>query len=155
MPALPALDSQSAPSAPLTKAALIEGPAGENEISQSSGLAVSAGLEAVAEESEPREAMDPNLVQQLIRSCDDEGNESMAGKVRLNIAAGQQTGRVHIAFSPPFMKSPEVYIEPGDCDVEFQVKLSQAFAHGARIDVRLSEVAESDTRVWLEVYAVA
>ncbi len=126
---------------------------GQVEISQSSDVDASSGLEL--EEPEPNEAQDPNVIQQLIRSCDDEGNESMAGKVRLNIAAAQQAGRVHIAFSPPFSKSPEVYIEPGICDVEFQVKLSQAFAHGARIDVRLNEVAELDTTVWLEVYAVA
>ena len=137
----------------LAESGQTKGEPGQVGISESSGVDASSGLEL--EEPESNEAQDPNLIQQLIRSCDDEGNESMAGKVRLKIAAAQQAGRVHIAFSPPFSKSPEVYIEPGVCDVEFQVKLSQAFAHGARIDVRLNEVAELDTTVWLEVYAVA
>ena len=117
-----------------------------------SGLGIFADSE---EETESPEELDPNVIQQLVRSCDENGNESMAGKIRLKIAAGQQAGRVHIAFSPPFPKPPEVYIEPRPCEVEFQARLSKAFAHGARIDVRLDSVAESQATIWLEVFAVS
>ncbi len=85
-------------------------------------------------------APDENVTQQLTRSCTADGAEQLAGWLRMPLAAGQRSGSVHLAFCPPFDRTPELSVDQLD-GPRARVKTAQLLPHGARLDLKLSAAA--------------
>ena len=57
----------------------------------------------------PRDALPPdNLLQQFTLSREADGRQRLDGWVRVCLAVGQRTDAVHVAFCPPFPRTPEL-----------------------------------------------
>jgi hypothetical protein len=100
------------------------------------------------------ESMAPNEIQRLVRVRDADGGEAIHGTLRADFVAGQRQATLHVGFCPPLQRAPVVEVEVGD-GPDAEVKVSQAFAHGARLEVRLAAVAEEDCCVIVELSAKA
>jgi hypothetical protein len=107
---------------------------------------VKLGLETV--ETLPPE----EVTQQLTRSTAADGTEELAGWLRISFAAGQRTGSVHVAFCPPFARTPELSVEQID-GPEARLKTTQALPYGARLDLKLHSASESPASVVLQFAA--
>jgi hypothetical protein len=91
-------------------------------------------------------------LQRLVRVRDADGVEVIRGTLYAEFLAGQRQATLHAGFCPPLERLPVV--EAKACNgPEAEVKVSQAFAHGARFEVRLARVAEEDCCVVVEVSA--
>ena len=90
------------------------------------------------------------IVQQLYRVRDEQGQEIVYGTVRADFEAGQRTAVVHVGFCPPLSRIPEIEAEsfPG---TPSRIKIVQALAHGTRMDVRLPAPAENDRHIWIDL----
>jgi hypothetical protein len=91
-------------------------------------------------------------LQKLTRVRDAEGVESIHGVLTADIAAGQRHATLHVGFCPPLEGQPTVEVEVAD-GPDATVKVVQAFAHGARFELRLGEPAEEACRVTIEFAA--
>ncbi len=94
------------------------------------------------------------VLQQLTRSCSADGNEEIAGFLRMTFSPGQRTGNLHVAFCPPFPSTPELLVEQVD-GPEVRVKLAQVLPYGARLDLKLAIAANEPTSVLLQFAARA
>ena len=90
--------------------------------------------------------------QQIVRVCDMAGHETIHATLRADFQAGQRHATVYIGFCPPLAKPPEITVEHS-AGPEAELKIVQAFAHGARIDVRLAQIAIDRSSVIIEVVA--
>ena len=102
----------------------------------------------LGEESEPQEPA-ADVLQQLTLRTTAEGRQELSGWLRLPLAAGQQTGSLHVAFCPAFDRMPQVEAEAvsgPDC----RIKTAQVLPYGARLDVKLDDAAkeEASLLVW-------
>ena len=68
------------------------------------------------------------------------------------LAAGQRTHNVHLAFCPPFARTPELAVEQVD-GPRCRIKTVQLLPYGARLEVKLAAAAESATGVLLKFCA--
>jgi hypothetical protein len=100
------------------------------------------------------EAIAGNELQRLVRVRDADGGEAIHGTLRAEFVAGQRQATLHVGFCPPLEHTPAVEVETGD-GPDAEVKVAQAFAHGARLEVRLASVAEEDCWVIVELSAKA
>jgi hypothetical protein len=96
--------------------------------------------------------LDGNPLQQLTRVRTAEGIESIHGTLQAEFAAGQRHATLHVGFCPPLEGQPAVEVEVID-GPDATVKVVQAFAHGARFELRLAEPAEDACRVAIEFAA--
>jgi hypothetical protein len=92
------------------------------------------------------------VVQQLTRSRAADGTDQLAGWLRARFSAGQRTGSVHVAFCPPFAKTPELSVAQLD-GPEARIKAAQLLPYGARLDLKLGAAAEQPTSVLLHFCA--
>ncbi|MGA2798559.1 MAG: hypothetical protein ABSE63_13335 [Thermoguttaceae bacterium] len=76
------------------------------------------------------------VTQQLTRSTTAQGGDLLCGALRLDFAAGQRTGNLHVAFCPPFAGTPEITAEQAD-GPEARIKIAQLLPYGVRMDVKL------------------
>jgi hypothetical protein len=90
--------------------------------------------------------------QQILRSRDAAGMETVVATLRADFVEGQRNATVYVGFCPPLARVPEITIEPLD---GAEAKIVQAFTHGARIDVRLAQVAREAMSLSLSVVAKA
>jgi hypothetical protein len=104
---------------------------------------------AAAEQGEAP-SLDPDIVQQLVRRREPDGSEWLNGSLRVDFAPGQRVASAHVAFCPPFFRTPDCEAESVD-GPDCQVKVSQLAPHGARFEVRLDRPAESAESVMLEI----
>ena len=81
------------------------------------------------------------VTQQLTRSTTVQGGDLLCGALRLDLAAGQRTGNLHVAFCPPFADTPEITAVQVD-GPEARLKIAQLLPYGVRMDVKL--IAPSD-----------
>jgi len=81
------------------------------------------------------------VTQQLTRSTTARGGDVLCGALRLDLAAGQRTGNLHVAFCPPFAGTPEITAVQVD-GPEARIKIAQLLPYGVRMDVKL--LAPSD-----------
>jgi hypothetical protein len=95
---------------------------------------------------------DGNPLQQLTRVRTAEGIESIHGTLHAEFASGQRHATLHVGFCPPLEGQPAVEVEVID-GPDATVKVVQAFAHGARFELRLAEPAEEQCRVAIEFAA--
>ena len=93
-----------------------------------------------------------DVLQQLTRSQAANGSEQLAGWLRAPFAAGQRTTNVHVAFCPPFAKTPQVSAEQLD-GPSVRVKTAQLLAHGVRLDLKLASAADTTQTVLLQFTA--
>jgi hypothetical protein len=104
-------------------------------------------VESPAEAEEPE--IPEGLVQQVTRVLEGE-RESIHALVRAEIAAHDRLSVVHLAFCPPLAARPELTAHAVDAD-DAEVRITQAEAFGARIEVRLPKVDKSARSVMIEV----
>ncbi|NQT36997.1 MAG: hypothetical protein HQ581_05885 [Planctomycetes bacterium] len=98
------------------------------------------------------EIPEENVVQRFTRRLDASGGEILQGWIRAPFVAGQRTTNVHVAFCPPFRRSPQLSVE--QCEgPEARIKQAQILPHGARLDLKLTRATEEATRVTLAIRA--
>jgi len=97
-------------------------------------------------------AASADVVQQQTRSRAADGTEVLCGWLRVPLAAGQRSASVHVAFCPPFPRTPEVAVQQREGPAA-RIKAVQLLPHGARFDVRLAQPSESAGSVLLEFSA--
>jgi hypothetical protein len=93
-----------------------------------------------------------HVTQQLTRTRDDAGAETIHGTLRADLLAGQRHATLHVGFCPPLATLPKIAAEPMD-GPDATVKIVQAFAHGARLDIRLEDPADEPCHVLIEFTA--
>jgi hypothetical protein len=94
-----------------------------------------------------------SVVQQLVRARDAHGVESIHGTLLAGFVAGQRHATLYVGFCPPLERLPDIEAEVAD-GPDAAIKVVQAFAHGARLDLRLGEAAEEACCVIVEFVAV-
>ena len=112
----------------------------------------SAQEDASENELSEEELPADDVLQQLVRRRLPDGREELTGWLRVPLAAGQRTANVHLAFCPPFAQAPQVAVEQQD-GLPARIKLVQSLPFGARLDLKLAEVAEESSTVVLYVQA--
>ncbi len=93
-----------------------------------------------------------DVLQQLTRSRSNDGVEQLAGWLRMPFSVGQRTASVHVAFCPPFSKTPDLSVEQLDGPTA-RIKTAQLLPHGARLDLKLAAMAEEPSAVLLKFSA--
>lgn len=82
------------------------------------------------------------LVQQFTRTLTAAGEEVIEGRVAVRLEPGSRLAAAHIAFCPPFVERPRFDAQL----VEHSggtLKVTQLYAHGARIEVRLPRATDN------------
>lgn len=95
---------------------------------------------------------DADVLQQLTRSRAAGGGETLAGWLRVGLSAGQRSTSVHVAFCPPFARTPKVAIQQLDGPTA-RIKTVQLLPYGARFDIKLSTVSEAAESMLLQFSA--
>ena len=106
------------------------------------------GITTAVEEPVPEE-----IVQQLYRVRDDQGQELIYGTLRADFHPGQRTAILHVGFCPPLAYRPEIEADALPGDDSARLKVVQALSHGARLDVRLRETPTEDCHLWIDMAA--
>ena len=96
----------------------------------------------------------PACLQEVFRVVEEDGREAVYACVAVDFAAEQRHASAHVGFCPPLAFLPEIEAEPSD-GPPCKVKVVSAFAHGARIDLRLGSPAEEPFRMMLDLAARA
>jgi hypothetical protein len=102
----------------------------------------------------PRDRLDPRTVQQFTRWRHADGREHISGRARVDFGPGTRTATLHLAFCPPFDQTPEVHFEQS-CGPDASIVLGRAMAHGARLEVQLSQPADKPESVWVELFVAS
>jgi len=89
----------------------------------------------------PRPLDDSRLLQQMTRVRDEDDVEVLSGRVRVELQQAERTGVSHIAFCPPFLRSPQVEASQSD-GPEARVKVAEVLPQGVRLEVRLKRPAD-------------
>jgi hypothetical protein len=95
---------------------------------------------------------DDVVVQRQIRSRAADGTETLRGWLRAAVAPGQRSASVHVAFCPPFPRTPRVLVEQRE-GPPTRIKTVQVLPHGARFDLKLAQPSESAAHIVLEFSA--
>ena len=91
-------------------------------------------------------------LQRLVRVREEDGVEAVRATLLAEFVAGQRQATLHVAFCPPLVRVPVIEMEVVD-EAEAELKVGAAYCHGARVEVRLSEPAEEDCSVIVEMVA--
>lgn len=112
--------------------------------------------EPLEEEPEDLLAFEPatDVLQQLTLSRAKDGSQQLAGWLRMPVAVGQRTGNLHVAFCPPFAKTPEIEFEQLS-GPPCRVKVAQRLPYGARLELKLAVAATEADSVLLRFSADA
>ncbi len=117
-------------------------PGGTAIETQADGIATSA-----AESTE-------NVIGEMVRRREADGCEAIRGWVQADLAAGQRTAPVHVAFCPALAGMP-------NCEAEqvagppATIRVAQVLPYGARFDVKLDAPAPGPVTVRIEFSATA
>lgn len=95
-----------------------------------------------------------DVTQQLTRSRTAEGTELLSGWIRVEMDGGQRSANVHLAFCPPFARTPRITVEQSD-GPQVRIKTVQSLPYGARFDLKLVALSEEAATVLLEFLAEA
>jgi len=101
---------------------------------------------------EPADDLASEVIQQLTRRHLADGTEELSGWLRVSFAPGQRTENVHVAFCPPFPAPPQLAVSQLDGPAA-RTKTAQLLPYGARIDLKFSGPADTDTSVLLKFSA--
>ncbi len=100
----------------------------------------------------PSSDVSHNIVQQLFRVLEDQGQEVVYGTLRADFDAGQRTAVIHVGFCPPLGYLPEIEAESLP-DQPTRIKVVQALSHGVRLDVRRTAPFDQQSCVWIDMAA--
>jgi hypothetical protein len=81
------------------------------------------------------------------------GEEIVRGSLIVTVDRGSRLAAGHVAFCPPFVERPRCDVQPGAASwppgsaANATLKVTQLYPHGARIEVRLPQPAETDTAI--------
>lgn len=89
----------------------------------------------------PPNAPAPQLVQQFTRTLTAAGEEVIEGRVAVRLEPGSRLAAAHVAFCPPFVERPRFDAQLVE-NSGGTLKVTQLYAHGARIEVRLPRVTD-------------
>lgn len=92
---------------------------------------------------------DEDVLQRQVRRRAGDGSEELSGFARIALAAGQRMTSLHVAFCPPFVRSPEVRLEQIG-GPEAKVKKMQVLPYGARFDLRLVDPCEEGATILVQ-----
>lgn len=98
------------------------------------------------------EATDERVTQWMQRAEAPGGGESLSVRLCVKFAAGQQQETVHVPFSPPFARVPELFCET-DEDGVFRLKAAAVHPYGARIEVRRAGRGDVPAEVEVHIFA--
>jgi hypothetical protein len=98
-------------------------------------------------------ALPEGVTQQLTRSTAADGTEELAGCLRVPFAVGQRTLNVHLAFCPPFARTPQLSVEQADGPTA-RIKTAQVLPYGARLELKLHAAEETPSAVVLQFSAM-
>jgi hypothetical protein len=93
-----------------------------------------------------------DVVEQQVRSRSEDGTETLCGWLRVALAPGQRSASVHVAFCPPFARTPVVDVQQREGPA-VRIKTAQLLPQGARFDVKLAQPSDSSDAVLLEFSA--
>jgi hypothetical protein len=93
-----------------------------------------------------------DVTQQLTRSLEHDGGETLHGLVRAEFAPGERLRQVHIAICPPMAAAPELRAVLVDRPAA-TVKVAQRETFGVRLEVRLAAAVQQTERVTIEFQA--
>jgi hypothetical protein len=92
------------------------------------------------------------IVQELVRTRDSAGFESVRGTLRADFAVGQRHATLYAGFCPPLASAPDVEFELTE-GPDAVVKLVQALPQGVELELRMPEAAEEPCSVTVELVA--
>lgn len=92
------------------------------------------------------------VTQQVTRLVEPDGTERVVGWMRVSFEPGQRLASVHLAFCPPFGRTPEAALERLE-GPQVRIKRVQVFPFGARFDLKLGSLSEQRSHVLLHVAA--
>jgi hypothetical protein len=95
-----------------------------------------------------------DVLQQMTRSRSADGSETIAGWLRILLAAGQRSANVHLAFCPPLPKTPQVEMHQRDGPAA-RIRPVQILPYGARFDLKLAQVCQAETTIAIRFVAVS
>ena len=96
---------------------------------------------------------DQQLLQQIFRIRNAAGQETIYGTLRADFERGQRNASLYLGFCPPLAHPPRVEAEPVDGPAA-TLKVVQALAHGARVDLRLDRPASAECHVLVDLAAL-
>ena len=106
---------------------------------------------APTERAADAEAPPANVTQQIVRSREGAA-EKITGVLRADLAVGERTCSLHVAFCPPLAAAPTIQCEQIDGPAA-TISLGEVQSYGARFDVRLLRAAAQPATVAVEFYA--
>lgn len=109
-------------------------------------------LETTSSNSHSSELAPANCSQQVFRVREPDGQEAIYATLQVDFQAGQRYATAYIGFCPPLVYRPEIEADPYD-GPRAEVKIVQALAHGARIDLKLAAAAECPSQVFIDLAA--
>jgi hypothetical protein len=110
------------------------------------------GVEAEIRPRGPRPPDVPGrLVQRLERYEAPDGRDCLRGRVCLAIAAGSRATHAHVGFCPAFAGTPTVAVSTEYDGVEAVVAAAEVLPWGVRVECRLSEPADEDLEIPVDV----
>jgi hypothetical protein len=98
------------------------------------------------------QALGPNVSLMLTRTVDAVGRDVVEGTVVARFAAGERFASVHLAFCPPFARTPTIAFHTLG-DVAADVKAAQIVPYAARFDVKLRSAAAAPLEIPLTFVA--
>jgi len=98
------------------------------------------------------DSLPSDVIQQLTRTRDEMGIETIAATVRVDFPTGDRQQVVHLAFCPPLEGVPTLELEPLD-GPEAELKSTLVQSYGVRIEARLLEAAEGPQSLLMQIYA--
>ncbi|MCY2965209.1 MAG: hypothetical protein NT069_16520 [Planctomycetota bacterium] len=94
-------------------------------------------------------AGDMHPVQWMQRAVDGRGAERLEGVMQVDFPAGQSTVTVHVAFCPPFQRTPAFHCQvPANPGV--RLRASVAYPYGARVELKRTSSTTEPLTVELE-----
>ena len=106
----------------------------------------------LTDESAPHPSADPEVVQWQTRAVRD-GQETLAGGMRVRFAAGVKQVALHLPFAPAFESLPSFDAEALD-DADVEVVVTSLHAYGVRLEVRSRSRCEQDRLIEIGYSAV-
>lgn len=91
------------------------------------------------------------LMQRLERYEAADGRDCLRGRVCLAVAAGSRTTHAHVGFCPAFAATPTVTVSTEYDGVEAVVTAAEVLPWGVRVECRLSEPADEDLEIPVDV----
>ena len=92
------------------------------------------------------------VTQQLTRTQSADGAETLSGWLRVGLPSGQRTANVHVAFCPPFARTPTLEVAQTE-GPRSRIKTVQLLPYGARLDLKLPRAADEPASVLLRFSA--